>query len=79
MSITRIGPVRVVGHSHSGGCGSSALQCELPHRAEESSKINTREQRPENTVRETRCSVRTGPGAGCARDRSSSCTLGSQH
>ena len=33
----------------------------------------------ENTVRETHCSVRTGPGAGCARDRSSSCTLGSQH
>ena len=34
MSITRIVPVRVVGHSHSGGCGSSALKCELPHPAE---------------------------------------------
>ena len=34
MSITRSGPVRVVGHSHPGGCGSSAFLSVNSHTAQ---------------------------------------------
>ena len=76
MSVTRIGPVRVVGQSLLAVVGPVPFSVTpTPLQTVQQSSAQSSQ---ENTVRETRCSVRTGPGAGCARDRSSSCTLGSQ-